>query len=242
MSSTAGDFEIEREKAAAPASRRRRNCTSETTVSMPTQSDLGLQKEDNISSSMPMWYHQHSCRATAEEDLAEQSVGTFLVRKVGKSSNIGGDLATHAHAYSLSIRVPKDARWAGTTVKHYQIQRHKPTGWFELANSLTKRPQFPTLQALILAFGTLPPSRTDGVRLASPCRPIAIDEPDYTELVDSPPNKLALELARQATDTRVLFQAVTQALQARQFTPTGSTPSSRRNSVAVDTAAEMSFL
>jgi hypothetical protein len=163
---------------------------------------------------MPVWYHTRSSRVIAETDLAAAPTGAYLVRKADSnvsSSTGAAAVAVRSHLYSLSVRVPEDARRAGTTVKHYQIHQHNPTGWFELANSLPRRPQFPDIRSLILSFGTIPPSRTDGVVLSSPCQSADTDDVEYVQLIDSPLNKLALDQARQMSDG-ALFRASTKPL------------------------------
>jgi hypothetical protein len=114
-----------------------------------------------------------------------------------------GSEMVYLHQYSLSIQVradAHDARCPATTVKHYQIVQNVLTGLFELANSMSSRPRFQTVQALVASFEVIAPSRTDGVLLAVPCRrPAAIEVAEYTQLRFSPQNKQALKQARQAT-------------------------------------------
>jgi hypothetical protein len=152
-----------------------------------------------VGSSVPKWYHAHASRFTAEEALATATTGTYLVRKAS-IDNFGAkqELAL-SHVCSLSIRVPMDARWAKTIVKHYRIDQDRSSRMFELANAMpmSNRLQFPTIQALVSFFETCPPSRTDGILLAFPCSSIATDVAEYAQLTASPPNIWALQKARQ---------------------------------------------
>jgi len=155
--------------------------------------------------SVPMWYHEHSSRSIAEDALGAARPGSYLVRKATGCMSGGGGRGQEqpmlAHVYSLSVRVPTDARWADITVKHYRIEQHPASGEFELANGAShQQPVFRTIHALITYYSTCPPSDTDGVLLTFPCQSTATDNAGYTQLVPSLPNKEALAQAQRVSD------------------------------------------
>jgi hypothetical protein len=117
---------------------------------------------------LPTLYHNNASRFIAETILDSATPGTFLVRNATDKVSKSGGL--YRHLFSLSIRVPEDVRRPGHIVKHYRIRQYQSNGWLELENGMRNRPQFPTIQSLVLFFGVCPPSRTDGVLLSIPCR------------------------------------------------------------------------
>jgi hypothetical protein len=117
-------------------------------------------------SSGPLWYHELLPRSAAEATLATAPSGAYLVREAQRKP--GSAVREHVHTHSLSMRVPGD--YSKATVKHFKIEQNKLSHAFILVNGAPNRPQFPTIEALVLHFETHPLSNSSDMVLEYPCR------------------------------------------------------------------------